>query len=165
MLPLSHFIAAVRDVVIDDKHAWSEAGNLAVVAAWGLLGAVVAAAALSLGAAGTLERLAVYQLPCAASLLAGFVLAALAAASSSAAPRLSVTLAAPPSGLRAATAWTATVTVRKGGKPLAGAGPVLTFRNGLTARTVTTAPAGKRGSYRARLALPFAGHVDTPRRR
>ncbi len=90
-------------------------------------------------------------------LLAGFVLAALAAASSSAAPRLSVTLAAPPSGLRATSVWTATVTVRKSGKPLAGAGPVLTFRNGLTARTVTTAPAGTRGSYRARLALPFAG--------
>jgi DNA-binding beta-propeller fold protein YncE len=90
-------------------------------------------------------------------LLAGFVLAALAATSSSAAPKLTVTLAAPPSGLRAATAWTATVTVRRGGKPLAGAGPVLTFRNGLTARTVTTAPAGKRGSYRARISLPFSG--------
>jgi sugar lactone lactonase YvrE len=89
--------------------------------------------------------------------LAGVVLAALAAASSSAAPRLTVSLAAPPAGLRAATAWTATVTVRKGGKPLAGAGPVLTFRNGLTARTVTTAPASKRGSYRVRLALPFGG--------
>jgi streptogramin lyase len=85
------------------------------------------------------------------------LLAALAATSSSAAPRITVTLAAPPSGLRAATAWTATVTVRKGGKPLAGAGPVLAFRNGLTARTVTTAPAGKRGSYRARVSLPFAG--------
>jgi streptogramin lyase len=88
--------------------------------------------------------------------LLGSLLAALAATSSSAAPRLTVTLAAPPSGLRAATAWTATVTVRKGGKPLAGAGPVLTFRNGLTARTVTTAPAGK-GTYRTRIALPFAG--------
>jgi ABC-2 type transport system permease protein len=43
VLPLSHFIAAVRDVVIDDEHAWSEAANLAVVAAWGLVGAVVAA--------------------------------------------------------------------------------------------------------------------------
>jgi streptogramin lyase len=89
--------------------------------------------------------------------LAGIALAALVATSSSAAPRLTVTLAAPPANLRAAAAWTATVTVRKGGKPLAGAGPLLTFRNGLTARTVTTAPAGKRGSYRARVALPFAG--------
>ena len=90
------------------------------------------------------------------------LLAALAATSSDAAPpRITVTLAAPPSGLRAATAWTATVTVRKGGKPLAGAGPVLTFRNGLTARTVTTAPAGKRGSYRARVALPFPGTWST----
>ena len=43
VLPLSHFIAAVRDVVIDDEQAWSETGNLAIVAAWGLVGAFVAA--------------------------------------------------------------------------------------------------------------------------
>jgi ABC-2 type transport system permease protein len=43
VLPLSHFIAAVRDVVIGNEHAWSEAGNLVVVAAWGLVGAVLAA--------------------------------------------------------------------------------------------------------------------------
>ena len=43
VLPLSHFIAAVRDVVVDDKHAWGETGNLAIVAAWGLVGAFVAA--------------------------------------------------------------------------------------------------------------------------
>ncbi|MGZ8694814.1 MAG: hypothetical protein ACXWYS_05185, partial [Gaiellaceae bacterium] len=89
-------------------------------------------------------------------LLAGFVLAALAATTSSAAPKLTVTLAAPPAGLKAGAAWTATVTVRRAGKPLAGAGPVLTFRSGLTQRTVNAAPAGKR-SYRARVALPFQG--------
>ena len=89
--------------------------------------------------------------------LAGFVLAALAATSSSAAPRLSVTLAAPPAGLRRRRPGRRPSLSRKGGKPLARAGPKLTFRNGLTARTVTTAPAGARGSYRARIALPFPG--------
>ena len=43
VLPLSHFITLVRDVMLHDTQAWDRLGDLAVVAAWGVAGAVIAA--------------------------------------------------------------------------------------------------------------------------
>jgi hypothetical protein len=73
-----------------------------------------------------------------------------------AAPPLAATLSAP----RAVTAgepWQATLTVHRGAKPFTGAAPTLTFRNGLTRRTVTAGRTARTGTYRARVTLPFAG--------
>src|SRR3954452_18087933 len=73
-----------------------------------------------------------------------------------AAPPLAATLSTP----RAVTAgapWQATLTVHRGAKPFTGAAPTIVFRNGLTARTVAAARTARKGTYRARVALPFAG--------
>jgi ABC-2 type transport system permease protein len=43
ILPLSHFIILVRDVVLHDVHVWNRLGDVAVIAAWGIGGAIVAA--------------------------------------------------------------------------------------------------------------------------
>ena len=42
VLPLSHFIALVQDVILHDVEVWNRLGDVAVVAAWGVAGAVVA---------------------------------------------------------------------------------------------------------------------------
>ena len=42
VLPLTHFIRLVRDVMLHDQELWSRPGSVAVLAAWGLAGAVVA---------------------------------------------------------------------------------------------------------------------------
>jgi sugar lactone lactonase YvrE len=83
--------------------------------------------------------------------------AAALAATASAGPRLSVTVSKAPATLRAETRWDATVTVRRGTKPVGGAAPQLTFRNGLTRRIVAGVPTRRRGRYRARVSLPFGG--------
>jgi streptogramin lyase len=73
-----------------------------------------------------------------------------------AAPPLAATLSTP----RAVTAgapWQATLTVHRGAKPFTGAAPALTFRNGLTRRTVTAARTARKGTYSARVTLPFTG--------
>lgn len=41
-LPLVHFIRLVRDIVVFDEELWAHAGAAAVVAAWGVAGAIVA---------------------------------------------------------------------------------------------------------------------------
>ncbi len=41
-LPLSHFIVLVRDVILEDVQIWDRPVDVAVVAAWGLAGAVLA---------------------------------------------------------------------------------------------------------------------------
>jgi ABC-2 type transport system permease protein len=43
VLPLEHFIVLVRDVMLHDVHVYNRLGDLAVVAAWGVAGAIVAA--------------------------------------------------------------------------------------------------------------------------
>lgn len=62
-----------------------------------------------------------------------------------------------PRAVTAGAPWPATVTVHRGAKPFTGAAPMLTFRNGLTRRTVTAGRTGRTGTYRARVTLPFAG--------
>jgi ABC-2 type transport system permease protein len=42
VLPLSHFIVLVRDVAVHDVHVWNRLGDVAVVAVWGIAGAIVA---------------------------------------------------------------------------------------------------------------------------
>ena len=42
VLPLTFFIRLVRDIMLRDEHVWSQAGDVAAVAAWGLVGAVIA---------------------------------------------------------------------------------------------------------------------------
>jgi ABC-2 type transport system permease protein len=42
VLPLTYFTRLTRDVMVRDHHLWSEAGSIAVVAAWGLVGLVAA---------------------------------------------------------------------------------------------------------------------------
>lgn len=42
VLPLTYFTKLMRDVMVRDHHLWSELGSLAVVAVWGLIGAVAA---------------------------------------------------------------------------------------------------------------------------
>src|SRR3954468_18047577 len=70
-----------------------------------------------------------------------------------AAPPLAATLSTP----RAVTAgapWQAPLTGHRGAKPSTGAAPALTFRNGLTRRTVTAARTARKGTYSARVTLP-----------
>jgi ABC-2 type transport system permease protein len=43
VLPLEHFIVLVRDVMLHDVHVYDRLGDLAVLAAWGIGGAIVAA--------------------------------------------------------------------------------------------------------------------------
>jgi ABC-2 type transport system permease protein len=43
VLPLTYFIRLTRDVMLYDHHIWDNWGDLAVVAAWGAVGAFVAA--------------------------------------------------------------------------------------------------------------------------
>lgn len=43
VLPLTYFIRLVRDVMLHGRHIWEEPASVAVVAAWGLAGAIVAA--------------------------------------------------------------------------------------------------------------------------
>jgi virginiamycin B lyase len=74
-----------------------------------------------------------------------------------AAPKVSVAVSKAPAALRAGTVWNATVTVRRAGKPVGGAQPVLTLRNGQTQRVVFTTSRRRRGEYGARISLPFAG--------
>ena len=42
VLPLTYFTKLLRNVMVRDHHLWSELGSLAVVMAWGLVGAVAA---------------------------------------------------------------------------------------------------------------------------
>ena len=42
VLPLTHFIRVVRDVMLHDQEIWNGLGSVAVLAAWGVVGAVVA---------------------------------------------------------------------------------------------------------------------------
>jgi ABC-2 type transport system permease protein len=42
VLPLTYFTRLTRDVMVHDHHLWSDAGALAVVAAWGAVGLIVA---------------------------------------------------------------------------------------------------------------------------
>jgi ABC-2 type transport system permease protein len=42
VLPLTYFTRLTRDVMVRDHHIWHEAGSIAVVAAWGLIGLVAA---------------------------------------------------------------------------------------------------------------------------
>jgi ABC-2 type transport system permease protein len=42
VLPLTYFIELARDVIIHDRAIWDRPGAVAVVAAWGILGALVA---------------------------------------------------------------------------------------------------------------------------
>jgi ABC-type polysaccharide/polyol phosphate export permease len=42
LLPLSHLIRLSRDVIAFNEPLWDHLGNVAVVAAWGLVGLVVA---------------------------------------------------------------------------------------------------------------------------
>jgi ABC-2 type transport system permease protein len=42
VLPLSHFIRLVRDVIVHHAHAWNVLGDLSIVAAWGLFGLILA---------------------------------------------------------------------------------------------------------------------------
>jgi ABC-2 type transport system permease protein len=42
-LPLVYVIRLVRDIALRDQHIWNRPGDLAIIAAWGLVGAVVAA--------------------------------------------------------------------------------------------------------------------------
>jgi ABC-2 type transport system permease protein len=42
-LPLVYVIRLVRDIALHDQHIWNRPGDVAVVVAWGLVGAVVAA--------------------------------------------------------------------------------------------------------------------------
>ena len=73
-----------------------------------------------------------------------------------AAPPMAATLSTP-RAVEAGAPWQATVTVHRGAKPFIGTGPTLTFRNGLTRRTVTAGRTPRKGTYRARVTLPFAG--------
>jgi ABC-2 type transport system permease protein len=43
VLPLEHFIVLVRDVMLHDVHVYDRLGDVAVIAAWGIGGAIVAA--------------------------------------------------------------------------------------------------------------------------
>jgi ABC-2 type transport system permease protein len=43
ILPLKHFIVLVRDIVLESEEIWSFPGEVAVVGAWGIAGAIVAA--------------------------------------------------------------------------------------------------------------------------
>jgi ABC-2 type transport system permease protein len=43
ILPLKHFIVLVRDIVLENEDIWSFPGELAVVAAWGVAGTLIAA--------------------------------------------------------------------------------------------------------------------------
>ena len=43
VLPLSHLIALVRDVMLADAQVWDRPADVAVVAAWGVVGAIAAA--------------------------------------------------------------------------------------------------------------------------
>jgi ABC-2 type transport system permease protein len=42
-LPLVYVIRLVRDIALHNQHIWNRPGDVAVVAAWGLVGAFVAA--------------------------------------------------------------------------------------------------------------------------
>jgi ABC-2 type transport system permease protein len=42
VLPLTYFTKLLRNVMVRDHHLWSELGSLAVVAAWGIVGATAA---------------------------------------------------------------------------------------------------------------------------
>jgi ABC-2 type transport system permease protein len=42
-LPLVYVIRLVRDIAIRDQQIWNRPGDVAVIAAWGLVGAIVAA--------------------------------------------------------------------------------------------------------------------------
>jgi ABC-2 type transport system permease protein len=42
VLPLTFFIRLIRDVMLSHEQIWSQPGDIAAVAAWGALGAVVA---------------------------------------------------------------------------------------------------------------------------
>jgi hypothetical protein len=71
-------------------------------------------------------------------------------------PPLSATLSTP-GAVTAGAPWQATVTAHRGAKPFTGAAPTLTFTNGLTRRTFTAGRTTRKGTYRARVTLPFAG--------
>ncbi len=43
VLPLSHFIVLVRDITLEGVHVWERPADVAVVAAWGVVGAIAAA--------------------------------------------------------------------------------------------------------------------------
>ncbi len=81
---------------------------------------------------------------------------AVLAAGASAAPPLTVRLVSRPASLTAGTPWTATVAIRRAGKPLLGARVALTARLGSEGRSAQARSTG-RGLYRARLVLPTAG--------
>jgi ABC-2 type transport system permease protein len=42
VLPLSHFIRLVRDVIVHHAHVWNVVDDLSIVAAWGLFGLILA---------------------------------------------------------------------------------------------------------------------------
>ena len=42
VLPLTYFIRLVREVMLHGKEIWTQPGAVAVIAAWGLVGAVAA---------------------------------------------------------------------------------------------------------------------------
>ena len=80
----------------------------------------------------------------------------LGAVAATAAPRLSVSVAARPKVLEAGAFWQATLVVRQDGLPLAGARPSLVIAKGGVRRSFP-ARAVKAGLYRARVAFPSAG--------
>lgn len=84
-----------------------------------------------------------------ALVLAGAILAAPG-------PKLSVSAASMPPALAAGSVWQATIRVRRGGAPLAGARPSIVIVKGAARRSFAARPAG-RGLYRARVVFPSAG--------
>jgi sugar lactone lactonase YvrE len=87
------------------------------------------------------------------SLLAIAVVSVLAA---SPVPRLSVTVAPKPAALEAGGVWQPMIRIRRGGRPLVGAHPVVVIAKGSARRSFAARPAG-RGRYRARVAFPTSG--------
>ena len=57
LLPLTYFIHLMRDIVLRHEQIWENWTDVAVVAAWGLVGLVVTVPAVPLGASGGLEGL------------------------------------------------------------------------------------------------------------
>ena len=42
ILPLTYFLRLIRNVMLHDQAIWTQGTNVAVIAAWGLLGVIVA---------------------------------------------------------------------------------------------------------------------------
>ena len=70
---------------------------------------------------------------------------------------MQATLTPRPASLEVGRAWQATIRFRRDGRPYAAVRPVLTARKGSVTRSSRGTPAGSRGSFRVRLALPTAG--------